>query len=69
MGRVVDLDDLLDAVDVAAIIGVAEPKVVGIYRKRYADFPAPVWTSRGGRCVLWLRSEIVHWARATGRLS
>ena len=34
MGRTVDLDDLIDAVDVAELIGVGTPNVVGIYRRR-----------------------------------
>jgi hypothetical protein len=69
MGHTVDLDDLVDGADIAELIGVASANVVGIYRRRYADFPAPVWVSRGGRCQLWLQPEIERWARSTGRVS
>jgi len=67
MGRKVDLDDLLDAADVAEVIGLANPTSVSIYRTRYDDFPDPVWASRGGRCQLWLRLDVERWARSTGR--
>jgi predicted DNA-binding transcriptional regulator AlpA len=67
MGRKVDLDDLMDATDVANLIGVTNANVVGVYRRRYDDFPPPVWASRGGRCQLWVRADVEAWARATGR--
>jgi len=67
MGRTVDLDDLMDATDVANLIGVTNANVVGVYRRRYDDFPPPVWASRGGRCQLWVRADVEAWARATGR--
>lgn len=69
MGRMVDLDDLLEAADVAAVLGLARATAVATYRGRYDDFPAPVWRSRGGRCQLWLRSDVEAWGRDTGRLS
>lgn len=68
MPKLVDLEELIDAADVAEIVGVAHPTSIGIYRKRYDDFPAPIWASRGGRCQLWLRPDVEAWARATGRL-
>jgi predicted DNA-binding transcriptional regulator AlpA len=61
MGRTVDLDDLADAVDVAAMLGLGAARAVSTYRLRYADFPVPVWASRGGRCQLWLRSDVEQW--------
>lgn len=67
VARLVDLDDLIDATDVAALIGLSGPGGVPTYRARYEDFPAPVWGSRGGRCQLWLRSDVLTWARETGR--
>lgn len=69
MGRTVDLDDLLDTEDVATAIGLKYARSVTTYRERYDDFPEPVWTSRGGRCQLWLRQDVEAWVRATGRLS
>jgi len=61
MGRTVDLDDILDAAAVAPIIGVADARSVSTYRRRFADFPAPVLRSKGGRCQFWLRQEIEAW--------
>jgi len=61
MGRTVDLDDVLDAAAVASIIGVADARSVSTYRSRFADFPAPVLMSNGGRCQFWLRQEVEAW--------
>jgi hypothetical protein len=68
MGRLVDIDELADAASVARLLGLSHRNSVAIYRRRYADFPEPVWSSEGGKCVLWLRSEVEAWARATGRI-
>ncbi len=68
MGRPVDLDDLIDATGVAALLGLSRRSAVTVYRSRYDDFPEPVRTSEGGRCLLWLRQDVEAWARATGRL-
>ena len=68
MGRPVDLDDLIDGRQVAELLGLARRSAVTVYRSRYPDFPEPVRTSEGGRCLLWLRQEVEAWARATGRL-
>jgi len=64
----VDLDDLIDATGVAGLLGLARRSAVTVYRSRYPDFPQPVRTSEGGRCLLWLRPDVEAWARATGRL-
>jgi hypothetical protein len=69
VARLVDLDDLLDAQDVAELIGLTNPGGLPTYRARYDDFPDPVWRSRGGRCQLWLRQDVVEWAKKTGRLT
>lgn len=69
VARLVDLDDLLDAQDVAELIGLTNPGGLPTYRARYDDFPEPVWRSRGGRCQLWLRQDVVGWAQKTGRLT
>ena len=61
MGRTVDLDDVLDAAAVASIIGVADARSVSTYRSRFADFPAPVLMSNGGRCQFWLRQDVEAW--------
>jgi predicted DNA-binding transcriptional regulator AlpA len=61
VGRKVDLDDLVSAVEVANTLGLANRNAVYVYRGRYSDFPEPVL--QHGRCLLWLRSEIVTWQR------
>jgi predicted DNA-binding transcriptional regulator AlpA len=61
MGRKVDLADLLDAAGVAEMIGLAQRQSVRLYRHRYPDFPAPVLELGGGRCLVWLRSDIKAW--------
>jgi predicted DNA-binding transcriptional regulator AlpA len=61
----IDPADLIDASEVAPLIGLDNPKGVSVYRRRYEDFPAPVVDKP--RCVLWLRTDVEAWARATGR--
>lgn len=60
MGRKVDVDQLVDAPQVAEMLGLSNPNGVSVYQRRYADFPAPA-VSRG-RCRLWLVGEISSWA-------
>jgi predicted DNA-binding transcriptional regulator AlpA len=54
-----DSRDLVDAREVANLIGLTNPSGVSVYRRRYSDFPAPVVEK--GRCILWLRSDIEEW--------
>ena len=61
MARRVSTDDLLDAGGVAEVLGLSNPNAVSVYRARYQDFPEPAW--EGGRCVLWVRSDIEAWAK------
>ena len=68
MGRNVDVDDLADAHDVAAILGLAQPNSVHLYQRRYAEMPRPVLDRGGRRARLWLRSEIEVWARTRGNV-
>lgn len=60
MGRRVDVDDLVDSADVAQLLGLSERNSVNLYRRRYPDFPAPVFERPRSR--LWIRSEILEWA-------
>lgn len=62
MGRDVNTDDLVSAVEVAAILGLAQSNTVTTYLHRYADFPRPVIDKSRGRIRLWLRQEIEAWA-------
>ena len=60
----IDPVDLLDAGEVAALLGLARRQAVSTYRRRYPTFPAPVVDKNSGKCVLWLRSDIEAWARS-----
>ena len=55
----IDPAELVDANDVAALLGLARRQAVSTYRSRYPDFPEPVFER--SQCVLWLRSEIERW--------
>ena len=67
MGRRVDVDDLADAHDVAALLGLSHPTNVHLYQRRYPDMPRPVLDRGGRRAKLWLRSEITTWHEQRGR--
>ncbi|HWL44116.1 MAG TPA: hypothetical protein VNQ73_14335 [Ilumatobacter sp.] len=56
----IEPDDLIDSAEVAAVIGQENRNAVSVYRSRYADFPKP-FVERG-RCVLWLRADVLAWA-------
>lgn len=64
-----DSDDLIDAGEVAVLLGLARRQAVSTYRRRYADFPEPIVDKNSGKCSLWRRQDIEAWARTTGRLS
>lgn len=61
MSRMVNVDDLVDAHDVAALLGLAQANSVYLYQRRHADMPKPVFERGARRAKLWLRSEIVAW--------
>lgn len=67
MAQLVNLDDLLDAAAVAAMLGLSSATAVSTYRARYDDFPAPAWVATSGRCQAWLRQDLEAWARSRGR--
>ena len=52
-------EDLADLAEVAEIMGLTNQRGVSVYRRRYADFPAP-FVERG-RCVLWVRADVEAW--------
>jgi glutathione-regulated potassium-efflux system ancillary protein KefG len=64
MSRRVDTDDLIDARDVATLLGLSHPNSVITYQRRYADMPGPVIDLGPRRVKLWLRSEIRDWVTA-----
>jgi glutathione-regulated potassium-efflux system ancillary protein KefG len=55
------LDDLIDAHDVARILGLTHRNTVSQYVHRYPDMPRPVLDLGRGRPSLWLRPEIERW--------
>lgn len=61
MPRRVLLDDLIDAHDVARILGLAQRNTVSQYQRRYPDMPRPVLDLGQGRPSLWLRPQIERW--------
>jgi len=65
MGRKVDVDDLVDATEIARRFGVARQSVVHDWRRRHADFPSPVFTST--RTRLWAWPDVRSWGKSTGR--
>ncbi len=66
MGRRVDVDDLVDAHDVAELLGLAHATSVHLYQRRYPQMPRPVLDRGGRRARLWLRTEITAWMKARG---
>jgi predicted DNA-binding transcriptional regulator AlpA len=61
--RQVYLDDLIDAGEVAEMLGLGTRNTVSTYQQRYPAMPRPVIDRSGGRTKLWLRSEIEGWVR------
>jgi glutathione-regulated potassium-efflux system ancillary protein KefG len=57
----VNTDDLVDANEVAEILGLSHRNSVSTYLRRYADFPRPIIERSGGRTRLWLRADVEAW--------
>jgi predicted DNA-binding transcriptional regulator AlpA len=62
MGHRIDVEELIDATVVAAVLGLKHRNTVASYQRRYADFPAPVVVAASGRCRLWSRADVARWA-------
>ncbi|MPY92553.1 MAG: hypothetical protein GEV08_05630 [Acidimicrobiia bacterium] len=58
----VNTDDLCDAREVAAVLGLAHATSVSGYLRRYHDMPRPVVDLGAGRSRLWVRPDIAAWA-------
>ena len=56
--------DLLNAAEVAELIGLSSRTAIATYRKRYNDFPDPV--IQKGTCVLWARADVLAWRSNRG---
>ena len=57
------LDELIDAHDVAKLLGLTHPNNVYVYQQRYSDMPKPILDLGHGRVKLWRRPEIERWQR------
>ncbi|MCU1497582.1 MAG: hypothetical protein JWM47_1535 [Acidimicrobiales bacterium] len=65
VGRILDVDDLIDAQGVADLLGLSSRSAVSVYRSRYANFPAPAVERGGAR--LWHREDVLAWKAAVRR--
>lgn len=61
MGQRVDIDDLIDANDVADLLGLAHRNTVSVYQHRYPDMPRPVLDFGNGRVKVWLKPDVERW--------
>ncbi len=66
MRRSVDVEDLIDARDVAELLGLSHPNSVFGYLKRYPDMPRPVVDRGPNRARLWVRGDVEAWAKQRG---
>jgi predicted DNA-binding transcriptional regulator AlpA len=63
MNKRVNVADLLDASEVAELLGLTSRNSVSVYARRHEDFPRPVVDKADGHTKLWLRSEVEAWRR------
>ena len=62
MGKKVDVDDLIDAIEVARMAGFRSPTAVSVYLSR-GVLPPPVVDRGANRVRLWLRQDIQRWIK------
>jgi predicted DNA-binding transcriptional regulator AlpA len=63
VGKKVDVDDLIDATEVARLAGFKSPTAVSVYLSR-GVLPPPVVDRGANRLRLWLRQDIQRWVKA-----
>lgn len=66
MGRMVDVDELIDAVECAQIAGFNSPTAISVYLSR-GSFPKPIIDRGGRRARLWLRRDVLDWVKLRGK--
>ena len=66
VGRMVDADGLVGAMEIAQRLAVSRPEVVHTWRRRHKDFPSPLAQLSMG--LVWYWPDVERWARQTGRL-
>jgi predicted DNA-binding transcriptional regulator AlpA len=59
-------EDLIDAQEVARLLGLSQRNSVSLYLKKYADMPRPVIDLGPNRPRLWLRPDIESWLTRRG---
>ena len=64
MGRQVDIEELIGAAEVQAILRLSHPSSVSTYLHRYEDFPRPAVDLSASRIRLWVRQDILSWHEA-----
>ena len=65
VGRKVDLDDLVSAVEIARRLNLVDRNIAHNWLRRYPGFPRPAMTLSIGH--IWIWSEVAAWAAETGR--
>lgn len=66
MAPMVNTEDLVDARELARLLGLSHPNSVSLYQRRYPDMPRPVLDLGRGRPRLWLRPVVEHWMATRG---
>jgi predicted DNA-binding transcriptional regulator AlpA len=61
MGKKVDVDDLVDAREVAEMLGLSSARAVAVYMSR--GLPDPIIDRGPNTAKLWLRQDIERWLR------
>ena len=61
MGKKIDVDDLIDAREVAEMLGLSSPRAVAVYSSR--GLPEPIVDRGPNTAKLWLRQDIDRWLR------
>lgn len=60
------MNDLVGAAEIANRLGLADPRIVHTWRRRYDDFPEPVAELK--QALIWAWSDVARWAHDTGRI-
>jgi hypothetical protein len=67
--RRIDIDDLVGSKEIADRLGIRFIQRVHVMREEDPAFPAPVFSSTGGRWgkYLWAWGDVWRWAKSSGR--
>jgi predicted DNA-binding transcriptional regulator AlpA len=61
VGKKVDVDDLIDAKEVARMLGLSSSRAVAVYSTR--GLPEPIINRGPNTAKLWLRQDIERWLK------